>query len=111
MGFLVAFNRKMYLTNYINKLQSRINDQTEMKLKMTDDITRLSSEINDLGNSDSPAVKNLQARKVEIEAFEKRADIELQKMQTQLQAANTEMQSADQMLQQNIERSFSYKAA
>ena len=64
----------------------------------------------EVGNPDSPAVKKLEARKVELENFEKKLDVEIQKIQTQLQAANTEIQSADQMLQQNIQRSFSYKA-
>lgn len=111
MGFLVAFNRKMYLTNYIHNIETNINDRTKIKLSMTDSITKLNSQISDIGNTDSPAVKKLEARKVELENLEKKIDLEIQKFQTQLQAANTELQSADQMLSQNLERSFSYKAA
>lgn len=111
MGFLVAFNRKMYLTNYIHNLQTQLNDRTSMKLQATDQIAKLNSQMSDLGDNDSPAVKKLEARKVEIEQLEKKLDVEMQKIQTQLQAANTELQSADQMLEQNLQRSFSYKAA
>ena len=110
MGFLVSFNRKLYLTNYIHTLETQLNDRTSLKLQATNDITKLNSQISDIGNPDSPAVKKLEARKVELENFEKKIDVEIQKIQTQLQAANTEIQSADQMLQQNIQRSFSYKA-
>ena len=105
MGFLISFNRKIYLMNYINSLESKINACTETKLSMTEEI----ANINDIGNPDSPAVKQLKAEKLRLEAMEKKMDIELQKYQTQLQAANTEMQSADQALQQGIQTSFSYK--
>ncbi len=108
MGFLISFNRKMYLTNYINSLERRLNDITSQKLNLTETITQLSSQISDLGNTDSPAVKKLEARKVELENLDKQLDIRMQKIQAQLQAANTELQSADQALQQNIQRSFSY---
>ena len=110
MGFLVSLNRKMYLTSYIHKLQTRINDITAQKLNLTDTITKLNSQISDIGNADSPAVKKLQARRTELENFEKQIDLQLQKIQTQLQAANTELQSADQMLQSSIQKSFSYNA-
>ena len=110
MGFLVAFSRKMYLTQYIHSIETKINDKTALKLELTDQITACVQKINDIADSDSPAVKKLQKQKADIEAMEKQIDIEIQKLQTQLQAANTEMQSADQMLQTNLQRSFSYKA-
>lgn len=109
MGFLISFNRKIYLMNYINSLESKINACTETKLSMTEEIANIGTQINDIGNPDSPAVKQLKAEKLRLEAMEKKMDIELQKYQTQLQAANTEMQSADQALQQGIQNSFSYK--
>lgn len=111
MGFLVSFSRKMYLTQYMHSLQTRLNDKTAEKLRYSDTIAEYTSQINDIGDADSPAVKKLQARKAEIENYEKKIDIEIQKLQTQLQAANTEIQSADQMLQNEIQRSFQYKVA
>lgn len=110
MGFLVSFSRSMYLTSYINKLQSRLDDITTQKLNLTDTITQLTSQISDIGNTDSPAVKQLQARKVELENLDAQLELRMKKIQTQLQAASTEQQSADQMLQQNIQKSFSYNA-
>ena len=111
MGFLVAFSRKMYLTQYIHSIESRINDKTAEKLQYTDQITEYVQKISDIADNDSPAVKKLQKLKAEIEAMEKKVDIEIQKLQTQLQAANTELQSADQLLQTELQRSFSYKVA
>ena len=101
----------MYLTQYIHSIQTKINDKTEEKLRLTNTISDYTMKINDIGDSESPAVKKLQKLKAEIEAYEKKIDIEIQKLQTQLQAANTEIQSADQMLQGEIQRSFTYKAA
>ena len=108
MGFLATFNRQMYLTAYVNNLQSQLNDITAQKLSLTEDITKVISSINDLANPDSPAVKKLEARKVELEHLDKKLDIEMQKIQTKLQAATTEMQSGQQALQQNVQRSFTY---
>ena len=110
MGFLVAFCRKMYLTNYTNKLQVKLNDITSQKLNLTDTITQLVSQISDIGNSDSPAVKQLEARRVELENLDRQLDIRMQKIQTQLQAANTELQATDQAVQSGIQKSFSYSA-
>ncbi len=110
MGFLVSFSRTMYLTSYVNKLQSRLDDITTQKLNLTDTITQLTSQISDIGNTDSPAVKQLQARKAELENLDSQLELRMKKIQTQLQAAQTEQQSADQMLQQNIQKSFSYNA-
>ena len=108
MGFLVAFSRKMYLTAYVNHLQVKLNDITSQKLNLLETISKLSTEISDIGNTDSPAVKQLEARKAELENMDKQLEIRMQKIQTQLQSANTELQSADQMLQQNIKSSFTY---
>lgn len=110
MGFLVAFCRKMYLTNYTNKLQVKLNDITTQKLNLTDTISQLVSEISDIGNTDSPAVKQLEARRVELENLDRQLDMRMQKIQTQLQAATTELQSADQALQNGIQKSFTYSA-
>ncbi len=108
MGFLVAFSRKMYLTSYVHQLQVKLNDITSQKLNLTDSISKLTTDISDLGDTDSPAVKQLEARKVQLENLDKQLDMKMQKIQTQLQAANTELQSSDQMLQQTLQRSFSY---
>lgn len=109
MGFLATFSRKMYLTAYVNHLEAKLNDITTQKLSLLDTISQLSTEISDISNTDSPAVKQLEARKLELENLDKQLEIKMQKVQTQLQAANTELQSADDMVNNNLQKSFSYK--
>lgn len=108
MGFLVAFDRTMYLKNYIHNLETKITDITAQKLDLTNSISQIDTEISDIGDNDSPSVKKMKARKTELENLDKELDVQMQKYQTQLQAANTELQSADQMLQQNVQKSFTY---
>ncbi len=111
MGFLLSFQRKMYLTNYLNSIQSRINELTSYQMSIAEEISRTTSSINRIGDNDSPDVKQLEAQKEELEAIDKKCSMELQKLQSQYQAAQTELQSADQLLQQTIQDSFSYKLA
>ena len=77
MGFLIAFSRKMYLTAYVNKLESKLNDITTQKLNLTDTISQLTSQISDIGNTDSPAVKQLEARKAELESLDKQLEVRM----------------------------------
>lgn len=109
MGFLVAFSRKMYLTSYIHNIQAQLNDMTAQKLEFTNLIAQLNSDINDIGNSDSPSVKKMKSELAAIEALEKRLDMKIQKLQTQMEAANTELQSADSALSNGIQSSFNIK--
>ena len=108
MGFLASFSRQMYLTAYVNHLETKLNDITTQKLNLLDTISQLSTEISDISDTDSPAVKQLEARRIELENLDKQLEVRMQKIQTQLQAANTELQSASQTVQQNLQRSFSY---
>ena len=107
MGFLLSFQRKMYLTNYLNSIQSRINELTSYQMSIAEEISRTTSSIkkNDVYASLE------KAQKEELEAIDKKCSMELQKLQSQYQAAQTELQSADQLLQQTIQDSFSYKLA
>lgn len=108
MGFLSAYTRKMYLTDYTNKLQMQLTDITSQKMNLTDTISQLVTDINDMGDPDSPAVKQLEARRVQLENLEKKLDLRMQKIQTKLQAASTEMQSLDGMISSGIKNTFSY---
>ena len=108
MGFLTSFSRSMYLTNYINTLQIQLDDITSEQIALSNTVSQLQSQISEINDNDSAAVKQLFARKTELEALDKQLSQRLEKIKHQLQAANTEKQSADQMLQLNIQRSFTY---
>lgn len=109
MGFLVAFSRQMYLTNYVNSLQVKVKNITEQRMELTETITQLTTQISDIGDNDSPAVKKLKARMAELENLDKQLEMRMQKYQTQLDAANTELQSTQQSVQQLVQSSFSPK--
>lgn len=111
MGFLAVFCRKMYLTACVNHLESKLNNITTQKLSLLDTISQLSTEISDISNTDSPAVKQLEARRVELENLDKQLEVRMQKVQTQLQAANTELESCNQALDSRLKDSFSYSIA
>ena len=110
MAFLLFFNRTMYLTNYVNNLQTKINDITTEKLEMSETIAQYTSDISDLGgDKNSPSVQKLMKLKADLEVLEKKLDAKLAKYNAQLQAAQTELQAANNALQQSTQRDFSPK--
>lgn len=109
MGFLVLHSRQIMLTDYVNKLQGSLADMTREKLSLTNDITKLTSQISDISNHESPAVKKLEARLAELKQFEAKIDIEIQNKQTQIQAAQTELNSVKESLSGAIQSSFAIK--
>lgn len=108
MGFLVSFQRQMYLTNYVNDLEIKMTRLTEQKLDLTDQITEITTSISDIGDNDLASVKKLKKRQQQLEKIDKELDAQMKKMQTQLDAANTELKSAEKSTQNGIQRSFTY---
>lgn len=106
MAFLTLFSRKIYLTDYINRTEDKLTNLTRQKLEMSDHISQITSQISDISNHESPSVKKLEARLAELKQFDARLDMEKQKLETKLQAANTEMQSLSQSLNSSIQSSF-----
>ena len=107
MGFLVLHMEQQMLLNQVNKLQCSLTDMTREKLTLANDITKLTSQISDIGNSESPAVKKLEARLAELKQFESKMDLEIQDQQTRLQASQTQLESVKQSLGGAIQSSFS----
>ena len=107
MGVLLAYSRTIFLTRYINDLEAQLQDVTEEKQKLMNEITKV-TDAGDLSNSDSAAVKELNALKVRLQALDRKLDIKMKDISTRLNAATQERQSADAMLQENIRSSFSY---
>lgn len=109
MGFLVLHMQQQMLLNQVNNLQCSLTDMTREKLSLTNDITKLTSQISDISNHESPAVKKLEARLAELKQFESKMDLEIQNQQTQLQAAQTQLNSVKESLGGAIQSSFSIK--
>ena len=111
MGVITSFSRSMYLTNYINTLKAQLNDVMELQTGIMTEVSQLMSDINDIGENDSPAVKQLKARQTELEALDRQLQARLKKIQAMLDAAQTEIQSADQMLSRDIQTTCRYGLA
>ena len=107
MGLAATTFRIMYLKSYENQLNNQIQAITETKLGMTESIGEMTAVGQDR-SPDSPAVKQLQQRKEKLAAMDKKLDMRLQMLTSQLKMVQTEIQSATAMQDQQIKSSFSY---
>ena len=108
MGFLTQFQTSMHLTNYINSLEVQLDDIMTEQMDLSQVVYNLESEMSALKGTGSKAVKQLEVRRDELKALESELQLRSQKIQKQLEAAKARQQSADNTLQENIQRSFSY---
>lgn len=108
MGVLTSYNRVLYLKDLSQMLEQDLKNYTDLQNNLIEKTSQLHAEINDIGDSDSASVKVLKAREQELEALDRKIQREMTKIQTRLQATDREIQDANQMLQKNIQTSFSY---
>ena len=107
MGMATAQMRLMYLNAYRLDLEYKVQLITEAKMNLSRTVTDLLNVGTDL-DSDDPVVKKLEARKERLNVMEKKLDMQMQQYQQKLQMIEKEMESCEQMLQKNIDRSFKY---
>ncbi len=107
MGLATAQLRVMYLTAYRLDLEYKEHLVAEAKMNLSKTVTDLLNVGSDL-DSDDPLVKKLEARKERLHVMEKELDLQMQHYKEKLQMINTELESCEQMLEKNIERSFKY---
>lgn len=107
MGMATSQLRLMYLNAYRLDLEYKVQLITEAKMNLSKTCTDLLNVGSDL-DADDPLIKKLEARKERLNIMEKKLDMQMQQYQNTLKMIEQEMQSCDQMLQKNIERSFKY---
>ena len=107
MGLLNSQIRLMYLTQMRIDLEYKMQLITQSKLTLMSSCNDLLAVGNDM-DPESPAAKMLTQRQAKLKVLEQKLDLQMQEYQTRLQAINAEEQSCRQMLQKNIERSFTY---
>lgn len=107
MGMATSQLRLMYLNAYRLDLEYKVQLITEAKMNLSKTCTDLLNVGSDL-DADNPLIKKLEARKERLNIMEKKLDMQMQQYQNTLKMIEQEMQSCDQMLQKNIERSFKY---
>jgi DNA-binding transcriptional MerR regulator len=60
--------------------------------------------------ADSLLSKRLQTRSYQLKVYEEQLDQQKSAIETQLQEINSELKSCEEMIQENIQSSFSYKS-
>lgn len=107
MGMATAQLRLMYLNAYWLDLEYKMQLITEAKMNLSKTCTDLLNVGTDL-SSDDPIVKQLEARKERLNMMEKKLDMQMQQYQQKLQMIKNEYKSCEDMLKENIGRSFKY---
>lgn len=107
MGYAVATIRMMYLNAQRLDLEYKIQLIADAKMNLSRTVTDLMNVGTDL-EPDSPVVKKLEQRKERLYLLEKKLDMQLAAYRTRLKVIETEQQSCEQMIQNNIQRSFRY---
>ncbi len=101
-------------TMTITRLSSQKHDleyQTQLITDTKMKLARSASELMQVGTDldpESPALREIEHRRENLHRMEKKLDMQLEANKSRIQAISTEMQSVQQMLQQNIQSSFSY---
>jgi hypothetical protein len=107
MGLLCSQIRLQYLTQMRLDLEYKLQLITQSKLSLMGSANDLLAVGNDM-DPESPQAKMLAQRQAKLKILEQKLDLQMQEYQARLQSINTEEQSCRQMMQQNIQRSFSY---
>ena len=107
MGMATSQLRLMYLNAYRLDLEYKIQLITEAKMNLSKTVSDLLNVGSDL-DSDDPLVKKLEARKERLHVMEKELDMQMQHYREKIKMIEKDMESCEQMLEKNIERSFKY---
>jgi septin family protein len=107
MGLFVALIRRREL--------NRMKASAEFNLLLITQAKRVAQEsVNDLMqvgtdyDSDSLVAKRLQTRSYQLKVYEEKLDEKKTALETQLQEINSELKSCEEMIQANIQSTFSY---
>lgn len=107
MGVALAAARIIYLQSYQADLEYKIQLITQTKMSLSDTMNELQSVGTDM-DSDSPEVKQLEQKREKLQLIEKQLDQQLAIYNQKLKMIEAEMQSAEQMFEKNVQRSFKY---
>ena len=107
MGLLVAQIRLMYLQQQRLDLEYIIQLITQTKMGLSQSVSDLMQVGNDY-DPESPTTKMLQQRQAKLKVLEAKLDHQMEEYQTRLKMIDAEYQSAQGMLDKNIQSSFSY---
>lgn len=107
MGLIVAQIRLMYLQQQRLDLEYKIQLITQTKLGLSASVSDLMQVGNDY-DPESPTTKMLQQRQAKLKVLEQKLDQQMAQYNTRLKMIEAETQSAQAMLDKNIQQSFRY---
>ena len=107
MGLIVAQIRLMYLQQQRLDLEYKIQLITQTKLGLSASVSDLMQVGNDY-DPESPTTKMLQQWQAKLKVLEQKLDQQMAQYNTRLKMIEAETQSAQAMLDKNIQQSFRY---
>lgn len=107
MGLLVSQIRLMYLQQQRLDLEYKIQLITQTKMGLSQSVSDLMQVGNDY-DPESPTTKMLQQRQAKLKVLEQKLDHQMEEYNNRLKMIDAEYQSAQAMLDKNIQSSFSY---
>ncbi|MBP3820220.1 hypothetical protein J6G99_01080 [bacterium] len=110
MALFIGLIRRRELKQQKFSFQGRMLDITKAKslaAKSTEELTQVGTQY----EADSLILKKLEERKYKLHLLEQKLDLEKEELETRIAAIDTELKSVEEMINQSIEESFSYKAA
>ena len=107
MGFVMSSIRLLYLTQLKNDLEHKLMLHTEAKLDLSREITDLTGVGTKL-TPDNPMVQGMKVKRDKLKLVEQEMDKELEELKMKLQAVNTEIHAARELVKENTHNSFSY---
>ena len=107
MGLIVAQIRLMYLQQQRLDLEYKIQLITQTKLGLSASVSDLMQVGNDY-DPESPTTKMLQQRQAKLKVLEQKLDQQMAMYNSRLKMIEAETQSAQAMLDKNIQQSFRY---
>lgn len=108
MGLLTSQIRLMYLQQQRLDLEYKIQLVTQSKMSLSQSVSDLMQVGNDF-DPESPTTKLLQQRQAKLKVMEQKLDMQMEEYKHRLQMIETEYGSCKDMMQKNIQESFSYK--
>lgn len=107
MGLIVSQIRLMYLQQQRLDLEYKVQLITQTKMGLSKSVSDLMEVGNDY-DPESPTTKMLQQRQAKLKVLEQKLDQQLEQYNIRLKMIDQEYQSAQGMLDKNIQSSFSY---
>lgn len=107
MGVVLSYSRLIEQIRQISDLESQLQRIADDRKVMMNQITAV-TDVGDLTNTDSAAVKELSALKERLKILDRELDIKQEVIKNRLQAVQADRDSTEAMLQSNIQTSFSY---